>query len=141
MQIVRFNSPHDFRKIERDLSKFWESDWRLVPSLAETTALDMYEEDRKLIVEVKLPGFKKNEISVSTSEGALEVTAEHQEKEEEKVKRRYYVRESSNRYWRRAVLPEGVNADKAEASFKDGILKISMPSRNKKKATKPITVE
>lgn len=140
MQLVRFDPLRDFQKMERDLDRFWEKGWGLMPTMVETSTMDMYEEKGKLVAEVALPNFGKDEVTVTTSEGVLEVSAEHKEKEEEKGKRRYFFRESSNRYLRRVALPEGVKADKAEANFKDGVLKITMPLAVQKK-TKQLKVK
>lgn len=128
MQRVRYSPQRDIRKMERDLDKFWENGWSLSPTISDSTTMDLYEEDGKLVVEVSLPNFKKNEIKVTTNNGVLEVSAEHIEKEENEDKRRYYFRESSNQYLRRVTLPEGVKADMVEAEFKDGLLKVIMPS-------------
>ncbi len=135
MQLVRYNPLRDLQKMERDLDKFWDSGWGLVPSIADSTTMDLYEEDGKLVAEVSLPNFKKEEVKVTADEGVLEISAEHQEKAEDKDKRRYYFRESSNRYLRRVSLPEGAKTDKIEAEFKDGVLKVSMP------AAKPAKIE
>ena len=140
MQLIRYDPMRDLRGMERNLDKFWEDAWGLLPTSIEAVAMDMYEENGKLIAQVNLPNFKKDEVKVTTDRGVLEVTAEHKEKEEEKGKRRYLLRESSNEYWRRVALPEGVNADKAQASFKDGMLRVSMPITAQKK-TKSVTVK
>ncbi len=128
MQLVRYNPLRDLQRMERDLDKFWEDDWGLLPSLADSTTMDLYEEDGKLVAELSLPNFTKDEVKVTTDEGVLEVSAEHSEKEEGKGKRRYYFRESSNRYLRRVKLPEGVRIDNTEAVFKDGVLRVAMPT-------------
>jgi HSP20 family protein len=142
MKVVKYNPLSDLHKVERDLDKFWENGWGLLPSHTDTTAMDMYEENGKLIAEVSLPNFKKDEVKVTTDEGVLEVSAEHQEKEEDKSKRRYYFHESSNRYLRRVTLPEDVKADKAEAVYKDGVLRISIPmSASIKKSVKTVPVK
>lgn len=134
MQLVRFNPFRDLQKMEQDLDKLWENGWGLLPSMTEASAMDMYEADGKLVAEVSLPSFNKDEIKVTADSGVLEVSAEHQEKEETKGKRRYYLRESSNQYVRRVMLPEGVEADKAEASYENGLLKITMPMATPKQA-------
>ncbi len=135
-QLVRYNPIRDLQTMKRDFDNFWGSDWSLFPAITETASMDIYEEDGKMIAEVNLPNFEKDEIKVTTDEGVLEVSGEHKEKEEEKGKRRYYMREISNQYLRRVPLPEGVRADKTEAEFKDGVLKITMPTEPKKEAKK-----
>ena len=132
MQIVRYNPFRELRRMERDLDKFWGGEFW--PAFTEQAALDLYTEDGKLVAEATLPNFAKDEIKATTDEGALEISAEHKEKEEEKGKRRYYLHESSNQYFRRVALPEGVKADKAKAEFKDGVLKVTMPYAAPKEA-------
>jgi HSP20 family protein len=126
--------------MEQDLDKLWENGWGMVPTVSEASAMDLYEEDGNLVAEVSLPNFKKDEVKVTTDEGVLEVTAEHKEEQEKTTKRRYYFHESSNQYFRRVTLPEGVKTDKTDASFKDGVLKVTMPMQAAKKA-KEITVK
>jgi HSP20 family protein len=126
--------------MEQDLDKLWENGWGMVPTVSEASAMDLYEEDGNLVAEVSLPNFKKDEVKVTTDEGVLEVTAEHKEEQEKTTKRRYYFHESSNHYFRRVTLPEGVKTDKTDASFKDGVLKVTMPMQAAKKA-KEITVK
>lgn len=134
MQLVRYNPFRELQKMERDLDKLWENGWGMMPTLTEASAMDLYEENGNLVAEVNLPNFNKDEVKVTTDEGVLEISAEHKEEEEKKGKRRYYFRESSNSYFRRVALPEGVKADKAEANFKNGVLKITMPTTTPKKA-------
>ncbi|HSE29554.1 MAG TPA: Hsp20/alpha crystallin family protein [Candidatus Saccharimonadales bacterium] len=114
-----------FRHNLRDLDKTWANDWGF--QISESNAMDVYEENGNLIAEVSLPNFSKNEINVTTDEGVLEVSAEHKEHEEQKDKRRYYLRESSNQYFRRVALPGGAKVEKAEAEFKNGTLKVIVP--------------
>ena len=140
MQVVRYNPFRELQRMERDLDKLWENGWGMLPTLTETSAMDLYEENGNLVAAVSLPNFKKEEVKVTTDEGVLEVSAEHKEEEEKKTKRRYYFHESSNRFFRRVTLPEGVKADKADAAFKDGVLKITMPMTAAKKS-KEVTVK
>lgn len=134
MQLIRYSPFREMQRMERDLDKLWDNGWGTFPALTETSAMDLYEENGKLVAEVSLPNFKKDEVKVTTDEGVLEVSAEHKEEEEKKGKRRYYFHESSNSYFRRVRLPEGVKADNADASFKDSVLKVTMPMTKLKKA-------
>lgn len=140
MNLVPYSPFLDLQGVDRDFDRLWRSERSMLPSLVGASAMDMYEEKGDLAVEVSLPNFKKEEIKVATDEGVLEISAEHKEKDETKDKRRYYFHESSNRYFRRVVLPEGVKADKIKASFKEGVLKITMPMAAPKR-TKAIDVK
>jgi HSP20 family protein len=140
MQLVRFDPFRELQKVERDMNKLWENGWGMTPLMAETTAMDLYQEDGKLVAEISLPNFKKDEVKVNADEGMLEVSAEHKEEEEKKNKRKYFFRESSNSYFRRVALPEGVETDKADANFDNGVLRIMMPMTEPKQ-TKAIAIK
>ena len=129
MAIIRYSPFKELAKMERDLDKYWQS----MPDLSETAAMDMYEQDGKLKVELSLPSFAKEDLNVTLSDGELDIAAKHTESEEDKSKKHYYFRESHNQYERHVSLPEGVKTDKAAASYKDGVLTITMPIT----ATKP----
>lgn len=131
MQLVRYNPWRDLARLERDLDRPFRRnwDWTFPAFFGDLSTVDMYTENGKLIVEADLPGFKKEEVKLNTSEGVLDVTAEHEEREEKKAKREYLLHESSRSYHRQLDLPEGTDADKAEAQFADGKLKVTMPIR------------
>lgn len=132
MQLVKYNPFKDLQRMERDMDKFWNNDWNFPTLLVENSAIDMYEENGKLITEIHLPKFKKSEITINSDDGAIEVSAKHEEKDERDTKRRYLVRESSSTYYRRISLPEGANGEKAVAEFKEGTLILTMPTATPK---------
>lgn len=125
MQLDKYYPMQELQKMEKDFNKQLENGW--VPTLSETAAMDLFRENSDVIAEVKLPHFKKEEVTVRTQDGMLEIAAEHEEKEEKKQKRHYYFRESSDHYFRRVTLPVGVQSDKAGATFKNGVLRVSIP--------------
>lgn len=89
-------------------------------------ATDVYSDKKGVTIEAHLPNFKDSEISVEQHQGDLEIKAEHQEKEESEGKK-YLLRESVSSYYRRFTLPRNANAEKIEARFEDGVLKVHVP--------------
>lgn len=87
---------------------------------------DVYTKDNQLLVEAHLPNFEEADINIQVENGALLVSAERHEKEEDKSKK-YVVRESSSSFYRRVALPERANTDKIDAHLDDGILKVTIP--------------
>lgn len=88
---------------------------------------DIYtEDDSKLTVEAHLPGFSDADIDIDAEAGALVIRAEKHEREEDKGKK-YVVRESSSSYYRRIVLPEQADEEAIQASFDDGVLRVTVP--------------
>ena len=115
-----------------------------LPTLAgreQTLALDVYETDDSLVVEASLPGLNPDEVDISIVGNSLTIKGEHEEQQEKKEEGKYYCRERRYGAFQRSVgLPVEVNADKAEATFEYGVLKLTLP---KAEAVKPrkITVK
>lgn len=87
---------------------------------------DVYTKENELVVEAHLPNFVQDDVNIQVEQGALVISAERHEKEEDKDKK-YVVRESSSSFYRRIQLPERADADKIEAYLDDGVLKVKVP--------------
>ena len=87
---------------------------------------DVYDNGKALVIETHLPDFKEDEINIEQHQGELEIKAEHKEKEENKD-RKYLVRESVSRYYRRFSLPKNSDPENIKAHFVNGILKLTIP--------------
>ena len=87
----------------------------------------MSETDKAYEITAELPGIDEKNVEVSLADGGITIKGEKKEETEEK-KKDYYVSErrygSFDRYF---TLPEGVDANKIEASFKNGVLKVTLP--------------
>jgi HSP20 family protein len=110
---------HDFwRAPFRSLSDF-EPFWSNKPTAA--FAVDVTEGDKAYEITAELPGMDEKNIDVKVVNGGLTIKGEKKDEKEEK-KKDYYVSErrygSFERYFR---LPDGVDADKIEASFKNTV--------------------
>ncbi|MAU34156.1 heat-shock protein Hsp20 [Candidatus Saccharibacteria bacterium] len=87
---------------------------------------DVFTKDNNLVVEAHLPNFDQKDVNIEVENGALVISAERHEKEEDKGKQ-YVVRESSSSFYRRIALPKRAEADKIEAHLDDGVLKVNIP--------------
>lgn len=132
MQLVKRVPLRELRAMDRDLERLWEDDWGELPTIAESSTIDVYEENGNLIAKTNLPNFRRPDIKVKIDGKTLEITAEHKEQEEDKTQRRYFFRESSNRDVRRVSLPEAIRAEDVVANFKNGTLKVTMPKLTSK---------
>jgi HSP20 family protein len=90
-------------------------------------SLDMYETDDNVVVKTSIPGVKADEIDVSVTGDTLTIKAET--KEEEEISRESYLRRERRfgSYCRSVTLPGGLETDKAEADYTDGILSLTFP--------------
>ena len=90
--------------------------------------VEMCEKDGKFCISADLPGVKKEDLNVHVDQNA--VTIEGERRQERTIDERgYYQSERSyGSFYRSIPLPEGVDADRATAEFKDGVLRIEVPA-------------
>lgn len=90
-------------------------------------ALDMYQTDDNVIVEASVPGIKAEDVELTITGNTLTIKGET--KSEEKVEKENYIRQERRfgSFCRAVGLPEGIDADEAEATFEDGVLTITFP--------------
>lgn len=99
-------------------------------------AIDVVEHTDRFTVECDLPGIDQKDIDISIASGVLTIRGEKKtEKKSEKSK--VYKKETWEGSFQRTVsLPTGVDGDKVEATFTDGVLKITLPKREEAKTKK-----
>lgn len=99
---------------------------------------DIYNDDKEITVEMHVPHFKEEEISVEEHDGVLEIKARHEEQDSEgkKESKNYVQRESVSEFYRSIALPNNADREKIEAHLEDGILRITIPFREQPKPKK-----
>ena len=98
-------------------------------------ALNVKENEKTLTLELQVPGMNKDDIKLEYKDGYLTISCEKREEKDEKDKDQNFLRKefSSVSFHRTVELPEDkYNVGKAEASYKDGILEITMPKNEEK---------
>jgi HSP20 family protein len=113
---------------QRDMGEEW------------SPAMNFYEKDNQYVLTAELPGMNKDDINVTVDQGVVTVTGKRESaKEEEKAN--YYLKESSYGSFSRSFrLPGEVEEDKVDATFKDGVLTLTMPHKEEAAARK-ITIK
>jgi len=126
--------------LHRPLLNF-EPLWRSALSWGLTPAVDIAEKDGFYEVTVELPGMSENNIDVKYSDGMLTIKGEKDESTEEKQKDYHLSERRYGSFERSFTLPSGINADKVEATFKNGVLTVALPkSAEARKKEKKIAV-
>jgi HSP20 family protein len=104
--------------------------------------MDIAETDTAYEVTADLPGVEEKDVDVSISNGVLHIKGERRSEKEEKKKNYHKVERSFGSFERAVSLPEGIDEDKIEASFKQGVLKVTLPKSPKsKESEKKISVK
>jgi len=119
------------------LSRRWPRlmDWNM-PTLQEISfpRVDILDHDNDIEVQAALPGVKKEDLEVSVTNQTITIRSCTKEEKKTEEKGKYFRREISRGEFQRTLsLPDNVDGDKAKASFKDGILKVTVPKTEKSK--------
>ncbi len=137
----------EFERVRREMDRLWDSflegglrkrggegEW--LPSL------DVAETKNELVVKAEVPGMDPKDIDISLSDGVLTIRGEKRQEKEEKEADYHVVERSYGSFMRSVQLPTEVQSDKISASYKNGILRITLPkSEEAKKKEVKIKVE
>ena len=95
---------------------------------------DVREKDGKYILDVEMPGYKKEDVKISLYNGTLTISAERHSSNEEKDDAGRMIRQErySGNCSRSFYVGDGIKDTDVQASFADGILKIELPTEQKK---------
>jgi HSP20 family protein len=114
---------------------FWE-EARWLP------AADVAETMNEIVVNLEIPGMDPKEFDVSLKEGTLTIKGEKKQGKVEEEENYHLVERRYGTFTRSIQLPQEVESDKISASYKDGILKVTLPkSEAAKKKEIKIKVE
>jgi len=151
MSLVRWNParelaawPSDLFGIQREMNKmfnnFFRGDIQDEDSalMAWTPAVDIAEHDDEYLVKVELPGVNKDEVKITVESNILTIRGEKKQEKEIKKENYHRVERSYGSFQRSFTLPTTVKSDKIDASYKDGILSVSLP---KAEEAKPKQIE
>ncbi len=140
MSLIRYQTPDlsMWRSFDRwtnlrdEINSFFEGpSWATPMSQAQlfngwTPALDLYQTNDDVVAVVELPGMRKEDIELSLHDGILTISGERKEeaaKEDKPARTERFV----GRFRRSISLPTRVDANKVNASYKDGILTVTLP--------------
>ena len=104
----------------------WRDESALRPGW--TPQVETFRRGDKLVVRADLPGLRKEDVNVEIDEGAVTISGERREESEENREGYYRSERSYGRFFRAIPLPDGVNAEQVDASFKDGVLEVTLPA-------------
>ena len=119
-------------EIDRLFDDFF-SGWPTARGLSATgefiPSVDMSETDNEVKITAELPGMTEDDVDVELDEDMLTIRGEKKQEEEEEGGGRYWCESSYGKFVREVPLPSAVDPDKADASFKNGQLKVTVPKR------------
>ena len=144
LPLVKWSPTRELSSLHREMDELFNRVFgrteRLFPraygELGSTPALDYAIKGDKLVIRAELPGVEPDKVDISVTGNLLTIRGER--KEEKEVKEEdYCIHEIGTGVFERTLtLPEGVDSDKIKASYKNGILQVTMPAAEIKKGKK-----
>lgn len=93
-----------------------------------TPELEIFHRNSELVIRADLPGLTKDDVKVDVSDNQVIIEGERQRQHEEEREGVLRSERSYGRFYRAIPLPEGVIADQAKATFKNGVLEVTIPA-------------
>ena len=138
MVLQRWDPLADIRRMEERMNRFrrgtevWTHSGNGVESWA--VPLDVAEDGDNIIVRATVPGVDPSDIEVNIEDGVLTISAETAAENEVKEESYLYRERRTGPYRRSLRLPDTVDADKAESSYRHGVLTVTFPKQEAKKS-------
>lgn len=149
-----FDSPFQMmRRMREEMNRLFE-DFGYGPTLAPlesevltpvgiwSPACDVWETDSDIKIRCELPGVEPDNIELYTTEDSIQIRARSEQREEEKERGFYRAERHYGTFQRQFLLPTDVQADQAKASFRNGILEVTLPKTEEaKEKMKKVPIE
>jgi HSP20 family protein len=114
------------------VSPRWGRSWLRTPLSAGTATwapdVEVYQRNHELVVRADLPGLRKNDVRIDVTDTDLTISGERHQEQESERGGMYRSERSYGSFSRTIPLPEGAITEQAKATFKDGVLEITLPA-------------
>jgi len=144
MAIQRWRPFGVLSSLQKDINRLFEDFWPMHKENLEegalSPALDVSEDENNVYVVADLPGVEEKDVKLNFQNGILILSGEKQEEKETKGKNFHRVERSYGSFSRSISLPSEVNAEKATAGYKNGVLRVTLPKQEEAKP-KEITIK
>jgi HSP20 family protein len=117
------------REMTSEIDRVWPF-FRVRPAFdgpAFMPAIDVFEQDTRLVTRVDLPGMKKEDVKVELADGQLTISGHRKSEAEEKKEEFYRCERHYGSFYRTVPLPEHVKFEDVKATFAEGVLEVSVP--------------
>ena len=125
--LVNFNPRQEARNMEEIFDHLFGTPVRPNGTPVGTLPLDILEQDGTLKIRAAVPGVEPNELEIQIEKNVLTIRGEISRENESKDEKVYRREVSYGAFSRSVRLPDGLDFDKVDAQFKNGIVTISLP--------------
>lgn len=134
MTLVKFEPLKELETLHDRIQRYFEDFANFGFSFADNfnPRIDISEDDNNINVVAEIPGVKKENLKITLQDNILTIEGEKKKEEEKKGKNYYRAERVFGSFKRSFTLPTEVDADKVDAKFEDGMLRINLKKLNPK---------
>ncbi|MCF7873384.1 MAG: Hsp20/alpha crystallin family protein [Candidatus Omnitrophica bacterium] len=146
MKLAPYHQDDPFRLLRdfgKEIDSFFESPFKGITKKDADFALpslDISEDKDNIYVDADLPGFEQKDVKVKMKKDSLVISASKDDKSEEKKKNYYHCERYQGSFYREVALPQAINDKNIKASYKNGVLKVTLP-KSKEEKEKEISID
>lgn len=90
-------------------------------------ACDVVEADGHYLLTLEMPGIPKDQIKIDLQENKITISGERKQEDKKKSGETWYTERRFGKFTRQFALPAGIDAEKVEAHYQDGVLNVFVP--------------
>lgn len=136
-----------FTSLQREINRMFDDVWRDFGAPSNVSEpviaprIDYSEDDSNLYVNAELPGLTEDDVDVSYDDGMLKITGEKSQTREDTERNVHVTERVYGRFHRELPIGRDVKTDRIDASFKDGVLTVTLPKAAEAENTRKIAVK
>jgi len=149
MAIIKWHPMREIQDMRQDMDRMFQEFFAgprrqsgVIPRMLEAgitaPSVELIDKKKEIVLKAELPGIKKEDVELTVHDEAVTLKGEFKADKEVKKEDYYFSERRYGSFERTVTLPVEVDADGAKATFKHGVLEVTLP---KKKVTKPKEVK
>src|ERR687895_2061428 len=140
MSITRYDPFRDLRTLQDEVNRLFSSNFSRsfgddgIARGAWTPGVDIYENKDEIVLEAELPGMNREDFELTIENNVLTLRGERQFEKKDEADNYHRVERSYGSFTRSFTLPQTVSAEGANAEYRNGVLRVTLPKREETKA-------
>lgn len=129
MALVRWNPYAEMESFRRQLDRIFDdmTDYSTLRERSWQPAVELHDAGENLVLKAQVPGINAENLDISASRESVTITGEYRNEQDNNGQNAYHSEFQYGKFSRTIGLPVGIQQDKVEAEYKDGILTLRLP--------------
>src|SRR5215212_1103378 len=140
MSIVRYDPFRDLRTLQDEVNRLFSTNITRafgdegIARGAWNPSVDIFENKDQIVLEAELPGMNREDFDLSVENNVITLRGERRFEKKDEGDNYHRVERSYGSFTRSFTLPQTVSADGAQAEYRNGVLRVTLPKREEVKA-------